>query len=156
ACDFCDFRGPDLRGWRSSGRVGTCGQNSNGVPTWRSARQSRQVHPIFLAVALMEHLMKWDATSLDRIRTELMDWGGQLNELVQGPAQMLTLDGPQVLADLVCRIAVIGQVKAGKSSFVNALVGRPGLLPADVNPWTTAVTKLHFNCSNAPEGVAAA
>jgi len=96
------------------------------------------------------------AASLDKIRTDLMAWGGQLNELVHGPARMLAQDGQQVLADLVCRIAVIGQVKAGKSSFVNALIGRPGLLPADVNPWTTAVTRLHFNCSNAPEGVAAA
>jgi signal recognition particle receptor subunit beta len=96
------------------------------------------------------------ATSLDKIRTDLMVWGQQLNKLVHGPAQMLAQDGQQVLADLVCRIAVIGQVKAGKSSFVNALIGQPGLLPADVNPWTTAVTNLHFNCSNAPEGVAAA
>src|SRR5215467_4071625 len=95
------------------------------------------------------------ATSLDKIRTDLIVWGRQLNELVEGPAQMLVQDGQQVLADLVCRIAVIGQVKAGKSSFVNALIGQPGLLPADVNPWTTAVTNLHFNCSNAPEGVAA-
>jgi signal recognition particle receptor subunit beta len=85
-----------------------------------------------------------------------MVWGQQLNKLVHGPAQMLAQDGQQVLADLVRRIAVIGQVKAGKSSFVNALIGQPGLLPADVNPWTTAVTNLHFNCSNAPEGVAAA
>ena len=84
-----------------------------------------------------------------------MVWGQQLNKLVHGPAQMLAQDGQQVLADLVRRIAVIGQVKAGKSSFVNALIGQPGLLPADVNPWTTAVTNLHFNCPNAPEGVAA-
>src|SRR5258707_3232401 len=96
------------------------------------------------------------ATSLDKIRTDLMVWGQQLNKLVQGLGKMLAQDGQQVLADLVCRIAVIGQVKAGKSSFVNALIGLPGLLPADVNPWTTAVTKLHFNCSNAPQGVAAA
>jgi hypothetical protein len=93
---------------------------------------------------------------LDQIRTDLIVWGRELNNLVQGPAQMLTQDGRQVLTDLVCRIAVIGQVKAGKSSFVNALVGRPGLLPADVNPWTAVVTNLHFNCSNAPEGIAAA
>src|ERR1700747_3388677 len=100
--------------------------------------------------------MKRCAVALDKVRTDLMVWGRQLNELVDGPAQMLTQDGQQVLADLVCRIAVIGQVKAGKSSFVNALVGRPGLLPADVNPWTTVVTNLHFNCSQAPDGVAGA
>jgi signal recognition particle receptor subunit beta len=97
------------------------------------------------------------AAALDEIRTDLMAWGRQLDGLVDGPAQMLTQDGLQVLAGLVCRIAVIGQVKAGKSSFVNALVGRPGLLPADVNPWTTAITRLHFNCATtAPENVAGA
>jgi signal recognition particle receptor subunit beta len=100
--------------------------------------------------------MKYCAASLNEIRTDLMIWGQQLNELVQGPAQMLTQHNQAVLADLTCRIAVIGQVKAGKSSFINALIGRPGLLPADVNPWTTAITKLHFNCPNAPEGAAAA
>lgn len=98
--------------------------------------------------------MKHCAAALDKIRTDLMSWGLQLSELVEGPAQMLVQDSQQVLADLVCRIAVIGQVKAGKSSFVNALVGRPGFLPTDVNPWTTAVTNLHFNCASAPEGVA--
>jgi signal recognition particle receptor subunit beta len=99
--------------------------------------------------------MKHCAATLDKVRTDLMVWGRQLNELVEGPAHMLIEDGQQVLADLVCRIAVIGQVKAGKSSFVNALVGRPGFLPTDVNPWTTVVTKLHFNCA-APKDVAGA
>lgn len=42
------------------------------------------------------------------------------------------------------RIAVIGQMKAGKSSFINAFTRRVDLLPADVNPWTTVITKLHF------------
>jgi signal recognition particle receptor subunit beta len=100
--------------------------------------------------------MKRCASTLDKIRTDLIVWGRQLNELVEGPAQMLVQDGQQVLADLACRIAVIGQVKAGKSSFVNALVGRPGFLPTDVNPWTTVVTRLHFNDASAPEGVAGA
>jgi signal recognition particle receptor subunit beta len=95
------------------------------------------------------------AIALNEIRTDLMAWGRQLDELVAGPAQKLTQDSQQVLADLAYRIAVIGQVKAGKSSFVNALAGYPGLLPSDVNPWTTAVTRLHFNSANAPADVAA-
>lgn len=42
-------------------------------------------------------------------------------------------------------ITMIGQVKAGKTTLVNALVGWPGLLPADVNPWTSVVTSLHLS-----------
>ena len=42
-------------------------------------------------------------------------------------------------------ITMIGQIKSGKTSLVNAMVGRPELLPADVNPWTSVVTSLHLN-----------
>ena len=42
-------------------------------------------------------------------------------------------------------ITMIGQIKSGKTSLVNAMVGRPDLLPADVNPWTSVVTSLHLN-----------
>ncbi|MEL6933008.1 MAG: hypothetical protein AAFO17_07930, partial [Pseudomonadota bacterium] len=34
-------------------------------------------------------------------------------------------------------ITMIGQIKSGKTSLVNAMSGRPDLLPADVNPWTS-------------------
>ena len=50
-------------------------------------------------------------------------------------------------------ITMIGQIKAGKTSLVNAMAGRPGLLPADVNPWTSVITSLHLNTplpANAP------
>jgi signal recognition particle receptor subunit beta len=56
-----------------------------------------------------------------------------------------------LLQRLTCRIAIIGQVKAGKSSFINALVRRPDLLPTHVNPWTTAVTHLHFGRPGPPD-----
>jgi hypothetical protein len=42
-------------------------------------------------------------------------------------------------------VTMIGQVKAGKTSLVNAMVGRPGLLPADINPWTSVITSLHVS-----------
>lgn len=42
-------------------------------------------------------------------------------------------------------ITMVGQIKSGKTSLVNAMVGMPGLLPADVNPWTSVVTSLHLN-----------
>ena len=48
-------------------------------------------------------------------------------------------------------VTMIGQVKAGKTSLVNAMVGAPDLLPADVNPWTSVVTALHLNPNLAPE-----
>ncbi len=41
-------------------------------------------------------------------------------------------------------VTIIGQVKAGKSSLLNAMAGWPDLLPADVNPWTSVVTSLHL------------
>ncbi|MDU8913553.1 dynamin family protein [Aestuariicoccus sp. MJ-SS9] len=41
-------------------------------------------------------------------------------------------------------VTMIGQVKAGKTTLVNAMTGWSGLLPADVNPWTSVVTSLHL------------
>ncbi|MEJ6402968.1 dynamin family protein [Yoonia sp. 2307UL14-13] len=48
-------------------------------------------------------------------------------------------------------ITMIGQIKSGKTSLVNAMVGRPELLPADVNPWTSVVTSLHLNAPLPPD-----
>ena len=42
-------------------------------------------------------------------------------------------------------VTFVGQIKSGKTSLVNAMIGRRGLLPADVNPWTSVVTSLHLN-----------
>ncbi len=42
-------------------------------------------------------------------------------------------------------VTFIGQIKSGKTTLVNAMAGRPGLLPADVNPWTSVVTSIHMN-----------
>jgi len=49
------------------------------------------------------------------------------------------------------RIAAIGQVKAGKSSTLNALIGDIGFLPSDVNPWTSVVTSMRINVPGDPE-----
>ena len=42
-------------------------------------------------------------------------------------------------------VTLIGQVKAGKTALANVLCGSPGLLPSDVNPWTSVVTSIHLN-----------
>jgi Dynamin family len=93
---------------------------------------------------------------LDTLRSELVTCGRELRwtqALMQGSP--FVDDTLRMLDRLTCRIGVIGQVKAGKSSLVNALMGKPGLLPTDVNPWTTAVTRLHFGHADAPVDVAA-
>lgn len=58
------------------------------------------------------------------------------------------------VAEQTCKIAIVGQVKCGKSSFVNVFSDMPGLLPTNINPWTTAVTRMHFG-SKADDDVAA-
>src|SRR5882672_3328239 len=93
---------------------------------------------------------------LETLRSELVTCGRELRwtqALMQGGS--FIDDTLRMLDLLTCRIGVIGQVKAGKSSLVNALMGKPGLLPTDVNPWTTAVTRIHFGLADAPPNVAA-
>ncbi|MBY6154365.1 dynamin family protein [Vannielia litorea] len=48
------------------------------------------------------------------------------------------------------RVAVIGQVKAGKSTFMNALLQQDDFLPSDVNPWTSVVTNIRVNIPGDP------
>ena len=47
--------------------------------------------------------------------------------------------------DFRSRVSLVGQVKAGKTMLTNALAEQPGLLPSDVNPWTSVVTSIHIN-----------
>jgi len=93
---------------------------------------------------------------LETLRSELIRCGGELRSM-QGLLQGSSFvdDTLRLLDRLACRIGVIGQVKAGKSSLINALMGKPGLLPTDVNPWTTAVTRIHFGLADAPPNIAA-
>ena len=48
------------------------------------------------------------------------------------------------------KVAVIGQVKAGKSTFLNAFLHSHDFLPSDVNPWTSVVTNIRINIPNDP------
>lgn len=82
--------------------------------------------------------------ALQQIRSRLITLANHLTETLDSHAQPLVTEAKRVLAEQSCRIAVIGQIKAGKSSFLNAFTEKPGLLPTDVNPWTSVVTKLHF------------
>lgn len=82
--------------------------------------------------------------TLEEVRQDLIACCAELN----GEGGAANTDAGQalnLLQQLSCKIAVIGQVKAGKSCFISALIGRPNLLPSDANPWTTVVTSLHFH-----------
>lgn len=81
---------------------------------------------------------------LEKLRHELLQLGGRLEDIVEPSGKSLVAEADRLLERQVCKIAVIGQIKSGKSSFINACVQTPELLPTDVNPWTTAVTNLHF------------
>jgi signal recognition particle receptor subunit beta len=94
-------------------------------------------------------------SELEAFRQELAACGQEMLSAVPLRGVSFIEDCLRLLNRVACRIAVVGQVKAGKSSFVNALVQRPGLLPTDVNPWTTAITHLHFGRADAPANVAA-
>jgi hypothetical protein len=92
---------------------------------------------------------------LETMRRELIECGRELQNARPFRGGSFVDDTLTLLGKLTCRIAIIGQVKAGKSTFINGLVRSPGLLPTDVNPWTTAVTHLHFARADAPRDVAA-
>ena len=82
--------------------------------------------------------------SLERIRRELWLLGEEMTRHLDPADGATVVQALRTLQGQVCRIAIIGQVKAGKSTFISALIGRPYLLPSDVNPWTTVVTSLHY------------
>lgn len=86
---------------------------------------------------------------LGEIKRQVNKVGEELGEIVHSrvAAFLQTMLGD--LAADSCRIAVIGQIKAGKSTLINAIIRRPHLLPTDINPSTAVITKLHFGA--APE-----
>lgn len=81
---------------------------------------------------------------LEELRHQLLSCGDVLAGLVEPAARPLIADALHHLRELACRIAVVGQIKSGKSSFINAFIRNPSFLPTSVTPWTTAVTNLHF------------
>jgi len=91
---------------------------------------------------------------LEGLRQQLLSCGDVLAGLVEPTSRPLIADALRNLRQLECRIAVVGQIKSGKSSFINALIRNPRFLPTNVTPWTTSVTNLHFGQAS-PGGYAA-
>ena len=102
---------------------------------------------------------------MERGLGKLRDLNDEITDLKLMLADIVRIGGPEAqktaeklttqLDAFEPSITMIGQIKAGKTSLVNAMLGRPGLLPADVNPWTSVVTSLHLNTPRPPDGAAA-
>jgi signal recognition particle receptor subunit beta len=85
---------------------------------------------------LQIHVDKLNA--LEEVVDQLADAGGET-------AQATTRKLKRQIREFEPTVTMIGQVKAGKTTLVNALVGWPDLLPADINPWTSVITSLHLD-----------
>jgi len=92
---------------------------------------------------------------LEAWRSELITCARELQSRRAFQGNSFVNDALRLLDRLTCRIGLIGQVKAGKSSLTNALACKPDMLPTDVNPFTTVVTNLHFGRTDMPTDVAA-
>lgn len=84
-------------------------------------------------------------TGLAVARQQILSCGHSLASLVEPAGKALVDEAMGRLEQESFRIAVVGQIKSGKSSLINALVRQPRLLPTDVTPWTTTVTHMHFS-----------
>lgn len=92
--------------------------------------------------------MRLGLEKLDRFHDEVVDLEATLADVVKLGGQDAEKKSTKLIKQLRSfepSITMIGQIKSGKTSLVNAMVGRPDLLPADVNPWTSVVTSLHLN-----------
>ena len=92
--------------------------------------------------------MRLGLEKLEAFRDEMADLEATLSDVTKlgGPdAEKKSSKLIKQLRAFEPSVTMIGQIKAGKTSLVNAMVGRPELLPADVNPWTSVVTSLHLN-----------
>jgi len=89
---------------------------------------------------------------LESTRQQLGSCGAVMAGLVEPQSKPLVIDALGKIARISFRVAVVGQIKSGKSTFINAFVRHPRLLPTAVTPWTTAVTNLHFAQTPPSEG----
>ncbi len=84
-------------------------------------------------------------SELVKDRSELFLMSKQLQDISDVRLAQMAREAEKPLREAIPGIAVIGQVKAGKTTLINALTRRPEFLPSDVNPWTAVVTRLIFD-----------
>ena len=101
-----------------------------------------------LNMARNDHLLSVGNEALTPMTSAMNSLTAQIDQLTEvadarSSARLATLKTR--MENFSASVTMVGQVKAGKSSIVNILAGRPALLPSDVNPWTSVVTTLNIN-----------
>ncbi len=99
-------------------------------------------------MARNDHLLSVGNESLSEMTEAMTSLTTQIDQLTEvadarSSARLAALKTK--MENFTASVTMVGQVKAGKSSIVNILAGRPNLLPSDVNPWTSVVTTLNIN-----------
>jgi ElaB/YqjD/DUF883 family membrane-anchored ribosome-binding protein len=85
---------------------------------------------------------------LEAFAKRISDLDETLEELAEMTGENATRSVERLrrtLAEFEPSVTLLGQVKSGKTSLVNAMAGWSDLLPSDVNPWTSVVTSLHLS-----------
>ena len=85
---------------------------------------------------------------LDVLKEDIEDLQSLLGDIAKLSSQDIAKKSNKIIKQLSSfepSVTMIGQIKSGKTTLLNAMVGQPDLLPADVNPWTSVVTSLHLN-----------
>ena len=85
------------------------------------------------------------AADMARARQRMRTILDEMQALVVPDAADRVTNLRDALDEFRSTISLLGQVKAGKTALTNALIGCVGLLPSDVNPWTSVVTSIHLN-----------
>jgi hypothetical protein len=104
-----------------------------------------------------------DATGPDRVAAPRLD--ARQSQAILGAVRLLTAHDARPAADLVLErlrspgrrrpaVVVVGEVKRGKSSLVNALAGQPGLSPVGVDVTTAAFVRVVPASARRPAGAA--
>ena len=88
---------------------------------------------------------------LDTLETSIEEFSERAQSFLEEPIERVL----ERIRAFEPSVSVIGQVKAGKSTLLNAMIGTPGLLPSDVNPWTSVITAVHMNSRYRPHNTRA-
>jgi len=109
-------------------------------PVAQDPRAARRIAAAFAALAPL-------AERLRGAEAELAEHAASRDRAILSEARRLR----RLIREFEPSVTMIGQVKAGKTTLTNAMVGWSSLLPADVNPWTSVVTSLHLVPRHRPE-----